>query len=198
MTAKQIKVIQYKNLEFQFIIFGTARHATTVPRIYSIDHYPDLYRVRSTFTNFIIVPTNVQFAITTKHVCTTTRKSNIGTARTTPSRRDRQQQKQKIRPSVSSMSTTVNSIQLLFSNCEFTRAQFHQKRKQLAVGSATIVGQFFNMFILAQILSAGPSFTFNVVIRWSSLRSINACPSISCARNSSAYMPQLGSVRMKL
>jgi len=48
-----------------------------------------------------------------------------------------------------------------------------------------------------QILSAGPSLTFIVIMRWSSFSNINAEPSISCCRNSSAYMLQPGRVRIK-
>ena len=44
-----------------------------------------------------------------------------------------------------------------------------------------------------QIFSAGPSLTPSVVMRWSSVSSVSAGPSISCRRNWSAYIVQPGS-----
>lgn len=45
---------------------------------------------------------------------------------------------------------------------------------------------FFRELMWAQILSAGPSLMFMLVMRWSSVSSSRACPSISCSRKASA------------
>lgn len=45
---------------------------------------------------------------------------------------------------------------------------------------------FFRELMWAQILSAGPSLMFMLVIRWSSVSSSRAWPSISCSRKASA------------
>lgn len=49
---------------------------------------------------------------------------------------------------------------------------------------------FFSVLMWAQIFRAGPSLMFMLVIRWSSVRSSRAWPSISCSRNASATSPQ--------
>lgn len=45
---------------------------------------------------------------------------------------------------------------------------------------------FFSALMWAQILRAGPSLMFMLVMRWSSVSSSSAWPSISCTRNASA------------
>lgn len=51
---------------------------------------------------------------------------------------------------------------------------------------------FFRELMWAQIFSAGPSLMFMLVIRWSSVSSSRAWPSISCSRNASATSLQPG------
>lgn len=55
---------------------------------------------------------------------------------------------------------------------------------------------FFRELMWAQIFRAGPSLMLRLVMRWSSVSSSSAWPSISCERKASATSPQPGNALM--